>query len=94
MKPIEKALIAITIAEIAAPLSVVLLQPGFDKKNSLGLDFDFVVQMGWCFAILWIVGMCLATVYRKEKKRYFVTYLVFSPGFAATLLGGYCLYLK
>jgi len=94
MPPIEKSLIVVIIAEIVVPLSVAVLRPGFDKKNSLGLDFDFVVQMGWCFSVFWLVGFSLAAIYRKEKKRYLFTQLGMLPLFLSLLYGGYSLYLK
>lgn len=91
---IEKLLIAAILGEIIAPLSVILFQPGFDKANSLGLDFDFVVWMGWVFGVLWVVGCGFSWAYRKAGKRYLIIHLILSPVFFALLWGGYSLYLK
>jgi hypothetical protein len=91
---IEKLLIAAILGEIIAPLSVILLRPGFDKANSLGLDFDFVVWMGWFFGVLWAVGCGFSWAHRKARKRYLIIHLILSPLFLALLWGCYSHYLK
>ena len=90
----QRALVAAVAVELAAPLSVFVLQPGFDKPNSLGLDWDYVVVMFWVFAASWIVGGVLAWFCRKQRVRYLIIQGLLSPLFAFALWCGYAYYLK
>jgi len=94
MPLLEKALTAIIAAEVAAPLSIFVLQPGFDKPNDLGLDWGYVVLVFWVFAIAWLVGAVLAWSCRKKRMRYIVVQGFLSPLFGFALWCGYSVYLK
>ena len=88
-------LIALLVAEANAPLAVLILQPGFDKGSGpLDLDFDFVVQMAWCFVVLWLVGFVASWSFRKKKKKYLVVHLASSPLFLAVVIVGFFYYRK
>lgn len=93
MTLLEKSLIAAIGTEFAAPLSIFVLQPGFDHPNALGLDWGFVVLMFWVFGVSWAFATTLALICRK-KVRYLVVQGLLFPVFAFVLWCGHVVYLQ
>lgn len=72
----EKLVVALLAIQVILPLSVMLLHPGFDKKNALGLDFDFVIAMAVAAGFTWLAGLVFALQLEARKSRYLLGHLV------------------
>jgi hypothetical protein len=78
-KPIprsEKLVLVLMFLQVAIPLAVNLLRPGFDKKNSLGLDYDFWIAMAVLSGVLWFVGLAFAFQLEGRRIRYVLGHIV------------------
>ncbi|HEY8994129.1 MAG TPA: hypothetical protein VIM71_05680 [Lacunisphaera sp.] len=72
----EKLVVGLMAIQVILSLSVMLLHPGFDKKNDLGLDFDFVIAMVVVAGFTWIAGLVFALQLEARKGRYLIGHLV------------------
>ncbi len=89
----QKILVLLLSAEATVLLAVLVLQPGFDKGHGpLDLDFDFVVQMAWCFVVLWFIGFVSSWIYWAKKKRYLYIHLSLFPLFLFLIIAGFNYY--
>ena len=72
----EKLVLALLAIQVALPLLVMLLRPDFDKKNSLGLDFDFYIAMAAVAGFAWLAGLVFALQLETRKGLYIFGHLV------------------
>lgn len=72
----EKLVITLLAIQVALPMSVMFLHPGFDKKNSLGLDFDFVLLMLGLSGFAWLAGLVSTLQLEERKSRYILWHVV------------------
>jgi hypothetical protein len=78
----EKLVVALLIIQVALPLSVMLLHPGFDKKSSTGLDFDFLIAMAAVAGFAWLAGVVFSLQLEARKSLYVFGHLA-TLGFGA-----------
>jgi hypothetical protein len=71
----EKLVVALLVIQVALPLSVMLLHPGFDKKNPAGLDFDFVLCVAAVAGCAWLAGVAFSLQLEARKGLYLVGHL-------------------
>jgi hypothetical protein len=57
---LEKAVLMLLLFQAFLPWSVILLEPGFDHPNALGLDFGFVIFVGGLWVLAWLIGFVLS----------------------------------
>jgi hypothetical protein len=74
--PKEKPVLALLALQIVLAFAVLVLQPGFDHPNSLGLDFNFVIVLFGVFVVAWIVGLILACMLASRRVLYVCSYLL------------------
>lgn len=74
--PKEKLVFVLLAFQLALVVSVLVLQPGFDHPNSLGLDFDFVILALGAFVTSWLVGFVLACTLSFRRGVYVFAYLL------------------
>ena len=72
----EKLVLTLMLLQLAMPVVVNLLQPGFDKKNSVGLDFDFWIAMAVLSGALWLAGLVFSLQLEARKGRYLLGHLI------------------
>jgi hypothetical protein len=76
LTPKEKTVMALLFIQPALVLLVLVLQPGFDYPNSLGLDFDFVVLVFGAYVVSWLVGFVLACTLSSRRAVYVCGYFL------------------
>lgn len=90
--PWEKTVLALLAMQLVVVLSVILLEPGFDHPNSLGLDFNFIMISAAAFATAWFVGFVLACRLSSRRWVHVCAYLMsplLSLGLLAYSEGGF-----
>jgi hypothetical protein len=76
LTPKEKPVIALLVLQLVLVVALLVLQPGFDHPNSLGLDFDFVIVLFGVFVVAWLVGLILACTLSSRRALYVCSYLL------------------
>lgn len=71
----EKAVLALLSFQLFLVLTLIVLQPGFDHPNSLGLDFGFVLILLALAGICWLVGLILSCTLSERRGMYVFSYL-------------------
>ena len=71
----EKLVLALMFLQLAIPVAVNLLHPGFDKRNSLGLDYDFWMAMAVITGALWLTGLFFSLQLEARRMRYVLGHL-------------------
>ena len=74
----EKVAVGLLVLQLVLPVCVVVLQPGFDKPNSLGLDFDFVIFVGLAYLAAWLASVILSFTI-PSRRGWFVLACILSP---------------
>jgi hypothetical protein len=82
-RPERLVLVLLTI-QVAIPFAVLFLRPGFDKKNSAGLDFNFVLLMIAVAGFSWLAGLVFS-LHLEARKGAYVAGHVASLLLAATI---------
>ena len=74
----EKVAIGLLALQLVLPVSIVVLQPGFDKPNALGLDFDFVVFVGLSYLVAWLASLILSFTI-PVRRGWYILACILSP---------------
>ena len=76
LTPKEKPVIALLAFQLVLVVALLVLDPGFDLPNSLGLDFGFVVLLFGLFVVSWLMGLILACKLTARRAVYVFGYLM------------------
>jgi len=82
----EKIVCCMLAVQLALAGSILVLRPGFDHPNSLGLDFDFVMLVAGVYLLVWIAGIIVACTL-PVRRVWYVFLHVLSPLLCFGLLG-------
>jgi hypothetical protein len=74
----EKIAIGLLVLQLAMPVSIFLLHPGFDKPNALGLDFGFVIFVGFAYLVTWLTTFILACIL-PARRGWYICACILSP---------------